>query len=352
MARPHRPPSSDMTTRRPDPLVDDASGYAFFQALRLLRLRFDDDQALRDGIRVRPALSLAFPETDIDHIERDEAGRYRIEANFFGLYGVTSPLPTFYTEDLIDQAMLGNSAVRDFLDVIHAALYPLLFQAWEKYRIWLAVVERNDTHRLQQLAALVGLAGGDAQRTQDARDLLPFAGNLGYFPRSALGLEGLVGGLLGGVPVAVESCVLDTVIIPDVSRNVLGVQGTTLGEDALVGEQMADRAGSLAITIGPLSAKQFHELLPGAEPHRRLVRAIALYLDTPLRCELALQMAPQERQGASLGLGWQQLGYDTWTGTDDGNPCQTVRFPLPKAPLRATAAAAPLLHIPAGSFSS
>src|SRR3546814_17691968 len=34
-------------------------------------------------------------------------------------------------------------------DILHAALYPLLFRAWEKNRTWLAVAERRDANRLR-----------------------------------------------------------------------------------------------------------------------------------------------------------------------------------------------------------
>jgi hypothetical protein len=78
--------------------------------LRLLRLRFPSEKDFVDNVRVRPRLGLGFPLRDIEGIEQDEDGRYRIEANFFGLYGVTSPLPTFYTEDLIDEQLQGHSA--------------------------------------------------------------------------------------------------------------------------------------------------------------------------------------------------------------------------------------------------
>ncbi|MBW4964505.1 type VI secretion system baseplate subunit TssG, partial [Sulfitobacter sp. CW3] len=79
-----------------DTLLANGRDYAFFQALRLLRLRFADDHAFSDGVRVRPGLGLGFPESDILAIDQDASGRYHLQASFFGLYGVTSPLPTFY----------------------------------------------------------------------------------------------------------------------------------------------------------------------------------------------------------------------------------------------------------------
>jgi len=39
----------------------------------------------------------------LGEVERD-GHRFLITATFLGLYGVSSPLPTFYTEDLMDEA--------------------------------------------------------------------------------------------------------------------------------------------------------------------------------------------------------------------------------------------------------
>ncbi|MBV7486029.1 type VI secretion system baseplate subunit TssG [Bordetella sp. BOR01] len=304
-----------------DPLLAQGHRYAFFQALRLLRLRSASAQEFSQNVRVRPSATLSFPDRDIEQIERDADGKYRITANFFGLYGVTSPLPTFYTEDLIEEQLQGTSTSRDFIDILHAALYPLLFRAWEKNRTWLAVAERQDANRLDHLYALVGMAGGVAGRHPDVRGLLPHAGNFNQFPRSALGLQSLAAGLLGGLPVDVEPCVAETVSIPDPARCLLSVQACQLGEDAMLGSQVADRAGGLVMHIGPVPADRLQDLLPGAALHERLVRAITLYLRTPLRCVLGLRVEPQQRLGASLGEGWCQLGLDTWLPeTAPGDP--------------------------------
>lgn len=329
MASPRRTTPPAMTDQPVDDLLDHGNRYAFFQAMRLLRQRVSDDQALRDSVRVRPNLSLAFPDTDLQTVVRDTEGRYHIEANFFGLYGVTSPLPTFYTEDLIQEAMQGHSATRDFIDILHASLYPLLFRAWEKYRIWVAIGEQRDTQRLQQLYSLIGIAGA-AEWEDDARELLPYAGNLSFFPRSALGLEGLLRGMLNGLTVRVEPCVTRAVSIPESALTLLGSQTSVLGETSLLGQQVRDCAGNLDIVIGPMSADHFHALLPGAQRHRRISRAILWYLPSPLRCELQLWLHPDERRCASLGQGWQRLGCNTWLGKGS-NPslaARPVRFPL------------------------
>ncbi|KLU21467.1 hypothetical protein EOS_35875 [Caballeronia mineralivorans PML1(12)] len=313
-------------------LQAEGARYGLFQALRLMRMGFPSDAAFHTGVRVQPNLSLAFPENDVERISVDDDGRWRIVANFFGLYGVSSPLPTFYTEDLIDEARNGRSATRELLDIVHATLYPMLFNAWEKYRIWIAVSERGDQRRLDQLYALIG-AMGYASSEQPETRLLRFAGIFNQFPRSALGLETLVRGLLDGAQVAVEPCVVRVVPIPLEARCELGAPGACLG-DTLIGTQIAQRSGTTLIRVGPVDARRFDTLLPGGAAYASLARDLALYLHDPVRCELELTLAPDELEPAQLGAEqWGRLGLDMWLAGDAAaDPrvrAPAVRFELP-----------------------
>lgn len=305
------------------------SKQGFFQLLRLLRLELGDDAAFRAGVRVRPSLSLGFPKSDVESVKCDDDGVWQIEANFFGLYGVTSPLPTFYTEDLIDEKMQGQSSTRDFLDLIHAALYPLLYRAWEKYRLWLRIAEHKEQAQLDRLYALVGLQGRD---TPHAATLLAHAGLFSWRPRSALGLQSLLSSVLGGVPVQVDTCVEREISIPEAGRTRLGVQASGLGEDTILGQRVPDRAGNLSIIIGPLPADTFMSMLPGASGFELTEQVLQHYLEAPLRCALHLQIEPSQRQGIVLGESWSRLGEQTWLGGPSTNwadlPTRAVRFPI------------------------
>ncbi|HEY0290113.1 MAG TPA: type VI secretion system baseplate subunit TssG [Pseudomonas sp.] len=297
-----------------DPLLSETREYAFFQALRLLRLRFADEKAFADSVRIRPRLGLGFPQSDIENIELDEQGHYRIEANFFGLYGVTSPLPTFYTEDLIDEQQQGHSAGRDFIDILHASLYPLLFRAWEKYRICISINERGELNSLRHLQALIGVADASPALRDDSLELLRFAGLFNQYPRSALGLQQLVRAALDGEPVDVVPCVETRLRIDRPARTYLGMQCGVLGENSLLGREILDRSGTLDIRVGPVSAARFNQLLPGQTLYTRLEKLAHLYMQTPLRLRLVVGLDRQEQHCATLGNGWQSLGLDTWLG--------------------------------------
>lgn len=303
--------------------------HGFFQLLRLLRLELGDEAAFQSGVRVRPALSLGFPRNDIESVERDENGVWQIEANFFGLYGTTSPLPTFYTEDLIDEAMQGQTSTRDFLDLIHAALYPLLYQAWEKYRLWLRIAEHHEQDQLDRLYALVGLQGTNSPY---ASTLLAHAGLFSWRPRSALALQSLLSSVLGGVPVQVETCVEREVSIPLAGRTMLGMQAYSLGDDTLLGHRVPDRAGNLSIVVGPLPADIYMSMLPGATNYELTKQVLRQFLESPLRCTLLLLIEPSQRQGVVLGESWSRLGEQTWLGSPTTSwadlPSRAVRFPI------------------------
>lgn len=297
-----------------DPLVGDGRDYAFFQFLRLLRLRFSSEKKFVEGVRIRAHLGLGFPQRDIEHIGQDEAGRYRIDANFFGLYGVTSPLPTFYTEDLIDEQLQGISAGRDFLDILHAALYPLQFRAWQKHRIWSVISERPGGKSLHYLQALIGVGGASSDVRAKSMHLLRYAGLFNQYPRSALGLQQLVRALLDDVSVEVVPCIETRLWIEDSARTYVGVQCGVLGENSLLGCEVLDRSGTLDIRIGPLSGDRFRLLLPGQALFQSLEQAVLLYLQTPLRVRLVVRLNSAEQHGVALGRRSQRLGLNAWLG--------------------------------------
>jgi len=308
--------------------------YAYFQAVRLLRLLCEADGVATGRLRTRPRLDLSFPETDIDRIEPLPGGGYRITANFFGLYGVASPLPTFYTEDLLDEQREGRHASRDFLDIIHYALYPLLFDAWSKYRLQRRILEEDDSRLENLLYAFVGL-DDPAMRAElpFSADLLRYAGLFNQRPRSALGLQTLLADAFAPALVEIESCVPVTVPIPDDQRLALGVQGHCLGENAYLGAEIDDVSSHLLIRLSELSEELFHRLLPGETDYRRLRFLVDYYLTDPLTVTVELRLRGGEARTAALGGGdettqWSRLGLDTWLAPEFGRGPAHCQFTL------------------------
>ena len=335
MAGPDRRPTIDLKRR----LLHEGPRFAFIQAMRLLRLLIQRESGqdvgsdvLRRRIRVRPHLSLDFPETDLTAIDAipGDPPTYRITATFLGLYGSASPLPTFYTEDLLAEQAEDQNVSREFLDVINAPLYPLFFQCWSKYRLSASLVEEQHTELLERFYALLGLSGDEARaRSGDAYVLLRYAGLATLFPRSAEGLRALLADRLGEPGIAIQQCVPRQAEIPPDQRLYLGASGNRLGEDSVIGREVDDAAGMFRIRLGPLSGDRLQCFLPDQPCFQEMQRLVRYYLDQPLAWDVEVSVPSVLARSARLGDShWGRLGWNTWTysGKRAPGPALTGRW--------------------------
>ena len=297
--------------------------FSFFQVMRLIRLLGRgpertgvQEEGEKENVRVRPELSLAFPAADVAKIEETagEGFGYRVTTTFLGLYGSSSPLPTFYTEDLLEEAEGDSSVSRDFLDIINHRLFSLFFRCWTKYRLFLQVVEEKNLRDLERLFCLLGL--GEEELREGLPEpfyLLRYIGLFTQFPRCASGLETLLQDSLGKVPVNLLPCLMRRVKIPEDQRLSLGMTGSLLGQDSFLGEEIEDRMGKFRLQIGPLDAKKFRDLLPGRPAYQKLAFLTKFYLVEPLEYDIELILTQGEVKTACLGAPkWSDLGWDTW----------------------------------------
>jgi type VI secretion system protein ImpH len=307
MASQVRGPSFDLKLN----LLKEGHSFSFFQVIRLIRLLHRDSchpnvqQAVEiENIRIRPELSLAFPASDIARVEElpGDISSFLVTATFLGLYGVSSPLPTFYTEDLLSESSEDESVTRDFIDIISHRLYTLFFGCLNKYNQFIQVVEERNPQYLERLYCLLGLGEKELrQEIPEAFSLIRYIGLFTQFPRSALGLKTLVQDFSGGMPVEIIPCCLRRLMIPEDQRMYLGVSGVSLGKESFLGEEIEDRMGAFSIKIGPVNQDQFHALLPGSEYFKKLTFLIQLYLTEPLDYDIELILLKGEINTVCLG---------------------------------------------------
>jgi len=328
-------------------LLSHGQQFSFDQVMRIARMHLGAGGAgelpeipWQERVRVRPELSLAFPAADVARVERSgqNGGDLLITSTFLGLYGSSSPLPTHYTEDLLDEAAADSSVSRDFLDILHQRLYQLYFQCWSKYRLFVRVAEEQNPRDRERLFCLIGLGEKELRDTlPDPWQLVRYAGLLTQFPRSATGLQTLLRDALGIRQLEVEQCLLRHVPIPGDQQMSLGLSGMSLGTSTVLGSQIPDRMGKFRIHIGPLKKPAFDTFLPGTPQHDKLAGLIRLYILDPFDFDLKITLAAKQANPISLGdPDGARLGWDSWcfSGATLGEVIATY-------PIAATAPQAP-----------
>ena len=293
-------------------VLKEGHSFSFFQIVRILRrLIAKSTNELKSipvsnsALQIKPELTLAFPASDVESVQNlgdIDDPRFLILVNFLGLYGTSSPLPIFYTEDLIDEKAEDESTVRDFTDIINQRIFALLFESWSKYRQYLKVAEEKDSNYINRLFCMIGLGEESSRREiPESYSLLRYMGLLTQHPRSGIGLETFLSDALG-IPITVIPCIQRTVQIPEDQRCRLGGKdGSMLGVDVYLGDNMEDRMGKFRLQLGPLSANNFKRFSPGSEDFEKLTLLTGFYFVDPLEFDIELIM--EEGTAPTMCLG-------------------------------------------------
>lgn len=307
-----------------------ATGFAFFQAVRLLeRLRperavvgeWEDpgDEVVRFAVPPR----FAFPPGEIRSLEMDgtsgqDGAPARMEVNFMGLVGPQGVLPLEYTHLVADRYRSRDRALGEFLDLFHHRMISLFYQGWRKSRLDLHFQEEpGEVSLVRHLLDLLGLGLGPYMDRQTVPDetLIYYAGLLAPQPRGAGALKQLLEDRMG-VTVAVEEFVGGWFRLDPRDRCHLGAEAvpTQLGS-AVVGDEVWDQQSKVRLRVGPLDRGAFDAFLPGGEKHEELKALVRFFSHDQFDFEVQLVLRSEEVPGLVLGSDEAQeqpLGWCTW----------------------------------------
>jgi len=282
-------------------------------------------------LKIRPELNLDFPDADISQIEELDKNRgFNLTTTFMGLYGVSSPLPTFVTEDLLDEEWDEQDSQRGFLDIFHHQLFPLLYQAWYKYRFSHNVVEAKNEAYWQIIFSLFGLGSEEFLKTVDnPYVLMRYAGILMQQPKSPAGLETILQDYLGNTGIKIIPCVRRTVSITKDQQLHIGQQANTLGKDTMLGGEIDDASGKFTIAIGPMNETTFHTYFSHQETIGFIRQLSNFYLSLPLDTDIKLIIEKNSAKSSMLGgEQWASLGQTTWLLANSNEDTLEISLPL------------------------
>lgn len=252
----------------------------------------------------------------------DARERYSMTVTFLSLYGASSPLPTFYTEELIEEAREDRDDSRAFLDIFNQALYTLYYRAFNVYKLGQRTVEDGDGRLIRLQNALIGLGlDGLAKRAGADRRDRACVDLCTRHTRTAAGLARCLEAAVGVTRVRVEQCVFRRAPIPPAQRARLG--RTRLGLHCL-GTSVPDYEGAFRIHLHDLDAETLRRFLPASPDAARLARTVKAYLNVPLDWDLVLHTGDDAARPARLGSA--RLGRDAFLCEPKGSGPRAYRL--------------------------
>jgi type VI secretion system protein ImpH len=317
-----------------DTLRDEAYAFEFYQAVRLLELRARAAHAHGDAavpaepVRFRASFDLSFPASEIRELRMPDSGTGAPEmtVTFFGAGGVDGPLPTSFTEEILERLSRNDTAAAAFLDIFHHRLVWLLYRIRKAHWAVLATDAPEATPAARYLFSLMGL-GLPSVRGQlsSPASMLRYAGLLAARPRSAAGLVALLSDCFE-VPVAIDQfagewCDLEG---DQVTRIGLSGQNNILGRSTAVGTRVWIQDAGIRLRIGPIDRSGHERFLPGGRDYERLAELVRFYVGPYVYVTVLLVLRAEDVARTQLGV--SRIGWDSWLRTTDAaHPDDQVR---------------------------
>lgn len=275
-----------------------------------------------DAVRLLPHPGMGFPagelralEVDADHPDAPPV----LRTAFLGLYGVDSPLPASYVDD-IAQRSEGHEALQGMLDIFNHRILTQFYRIWRKYAYPATFEAGGRDATSQSLLGLIGLGipGTDGHIATPVSRFLALLGVLRQPGRTAEGVRALVRLLAPATRVSVQPHCLRPLAV---SRP-LGFQhgGFVLDGNTPLGEEAQDASSQLLIVLHTGCINEARGWLPDGALHRDFKAMLRVYLGWRYTARLRLTLPTPLLAVPPLGEGPLWLGMTGVLGAEQQPP--------------------------------
>ena len=313
--------------------------------MRLLRSHFGNDV----DINVHPSLNLSFNDRDVAEIkvydktlmegivdfnmrwyaelsiesllDRFRSGEsinatFDVAVNFLGLYGSSSPLPIYYTEDIIDDANQDNNGTREFVDVINRPVYRQYEIAQNKYQLFSRCVDHRDESLIERMFAFAGMSIPGIRNPcgNDVYYLLPYLGIYSMMPRSKAGLQAIFEREFGEEDIEIFEYERSVCDIPEEQMMSLGKENSTLGNTCYLGTTIGCRDGAIMINISCDDMNEYASMLPGGAKLKKLSWLMTHYLIDRVDIKLSISCKNPGNTDYAMDDERNPLGVNSYLG--------------------------------------
>ncbi len=264
-----------------------------------------------DPVRFRPDPGMGFPASELKAVEFDDAHPHRpatVRTRLLGLYGVDSPLPTCYLDD-IAQCREGHEALEAFLDIFNHRIFTQFYRIWRKYSYPAAFAAGGRDATSQCLLGLIGL-GIPGTARQIATPMSRFLALLSVMrlpTRNAEGITALVTLLAPGTRAQITPHWPHNVVLAQPAR-LCSQRPVSLAQGVPLGPVGRDANSQLRLRLFTQDRHEALGWLPGAQLHNDLGVLLRVYLGWRCNVKLQLVLPPDSLPRALLGEAPLKLG--------------------------------------------
>lgn len=279
-------------------------------------------------IRFRQDPRLIFHSSEVTKLDEAwiEGKRvFEVQTALLGVIGASSPLATFFSEDVLGELSRDDETLLAFYDTLHHRLLELLVEADRRASpVRIVRVDGEDAFTRRARA----VAGTRPWRTGGfPREAMLGLGRLvGVRPRT---LDALVAALRVALPaysIRVDDFIARDIELMDDQRAVLGLHAF-LGM-SLLGGHVVRQTGLVRLSLGPVRQDELESLSPGGEVFRLLFDIVEQATSGLVDAELDVELARGDEPVVRLGDERTPLGAGALLGRADDAPPVRVRIPL------------------------
>jgi len=333
MERESQPAHSGLTER----LRDDIWRVNFYRYCQLLEQENpaapplgSTDKLSNDPVRFRPWPGMGFPVSELKAVETDEEHpdlAPTVRTTFLGMYGVDSPLPTTYLDD-ISQRREGYEATSSFLDIFSHRILTQYYRIWRKYAYPVTFEAGGADDISQCLLGLVGLGipGTAEQVATPSSRFLALLGTMRMPTRNAEGIRQLVSLLAPETRATIISP--DPVTVPVTHRSGLGKGNrVSLSQRATLGKTGKEACSRILLRLATDNPEEAEGWLPGGQTHTDLMVLLRVYMgyrsDVRVRLTVPVISLPEPRLGKTRRV---QLGRTGVLGLKHDRPAKRTHL--------------------------
>jgi type VI secretion system protein ImpH len=263
--------------------------------------------------------SLAFQRSEINKIvfvKTDSDVKVEMTLNFLGIFGSSSPMPSNYTEMVLD-SVDSDMVLHDFLNLFNHHLQRFVYPIWKKHRYYIQYKSDLKDKFSKYILSFLGLYSHsqEASSSLDLQKLIPYIGILSMKHKSAGTLKSILRHYLSHNDIEIVQCIPSKYKIPSWQYSSLGESNISLGSDFLIGESIVSKNAKFQILLKDVTSADLVKYSVLGKKMKELNELVSFSLKEPLEHEVCLKIKHEEKSMLVLDQNDKRyLGVNSWIG--------------------------------------